>query len=446
MASRNRRSYPFSAPWVQYADYLYTSSEHSYKKRFKKWGLKKYDTVKNYAPPGNRPIISQSHAGEHVRGSRSTSTSAQHEEDLIQRNSHRSGGAVVKWTNSAVRMPMHIRPVEWQGQFTFILSQVENLYLGSMKRERWQVKDPLLVQEDQHDDLLVLVGTALKNFDSQENDIAWAVLRKAFVTLDKVVADRGVFSLPMIWESSRRMIRKGHHALASKFLAHAWKFARTKARDRPRDPFVLVLAGLCEVEKTHPEMLEDVILKAYGSCIQHVLQKLTSNNLTALTLWSDFVVYMDNRGAREVSQAADHLQTEIQQSGLDNDMEDDKILEVRGLSLYVLQTTPETAGEAEGVALDMLCRVNRRLQKGEKLEGGLRILWKDLKHTLGNFCYHKGELPAAIAHMRECLTYGIEDDRDVLTLKSLEEWHTELGELDEAERVRNVRLEFSQRG
>jgi hypothetical protein len=431
---------------VQYADYLYISSEHSYKKRFKKWGLKKYDTVKNYAPPGNRPIISQSHAGEHVQGSRSTSTPAQHKGDLIQRNSHRSAGAVVEWTSPAVRMPMHIRPVEWQGQLTFILSQVENLYLGSMKRERWQVKDPFLVQEDQHDDLLVLVGTALLNFDSQENGTAWAVLRKAFVTLDKVVADRGVFSLPMIWESSRRMIRKGHPDLASKFLAHAWEFARTKARDEPRDPFVLVLAGLREVEKTHPERLEDVILKAYSSCIQHVLQKLTSNNLTALTLWSDFVVYMDHRGAREVSQAADHLQTKIQQSELDNDMDDDKILEVRGLSLYVLQTTPETAGEAEEVALDMLCRVNRRLQKGEKLEGDLRILWKDLKHTLGNFCYHKGELRAAVVHMGECLIYGIEDDRDVLTLRNLEEWHTELGELDEAERVRNVRLEFSQRG
>jgi hypothetical protein len=85
------------------------------------------------------------------------------------------------------------------------------------------------------------------------------------------------------------------------------------------------------------------------------------------------------------------------------------------------------------------------VRAGEKLEGSLLIKWKDLNHTLGNFCHDKGDLRAAAMHMEESLVHGIVDDRDTLTLKNLEEWYVELGELSEAERVHQLRISSSQR-
>jgi hypothetical protein len=154
---------------------------------------------------------------------------------------------------------------------------------------------------------------------------------------------------------------------------------------------------------------------------------------------------MDNSSASETKQAVDSFRTLILRSEKDNGVDDDFTLEILGLSLYVLQSTNSTAAEAELVALDMFRRVNRRLQTGEKLEGSLLIMWKDLKHTLGNFCYARGELQAAVSHVEGCLIHGVVDHRDSIALKSLEEWYAELGKLDEAERVRQLRISSSQR-
>jgi hypothetical protein len=48
-------------------------------------------------------------------------------------------------------------------------------------------------------------------------------------------------------------------------------------------------------------------------------------------------------------------------------------------------------------------------------------------------------------HLEDCLIHGIVDDRDTIALKRLEEWYVELGELNEAERVRQSRISSSQR-
>jgi hypothetical protein len=79
--------------------------------------------------------------------------------------------------------------------------------MGSIEQGIWQVKNQFVVQEDIHDDLLVGVASTLRNFESQEPDIGRMGIRKAFMTLEKVVADCGLFSLITIWESFLRMIR-----------------------------------------------------------------------------------------------------------------------------------------------------------------------------------------------------------------------------------------------
>ena len=341
-----------------------------------------------------------------------------------------------------------MQQTERDTHFAAILSQVRNLYLGSIEQEKWQVKNRFVVEEDIHDDLLVGVGTALRDFDSQkwqECVIGGMAIRKAFVALEKVVVNCGLFSLPSIWESYLRMIRKGRREIARMFLLHVLQISKDMASYTSNHPFVQVIRGLLRLEKTDPDMLKHVILCAYRSCIDHVAQKLTLSHLTTLSLWSDYVVYMDNSSASETKQAVDSFRSLILKSENDNGVDDDFTLEILGLSLYVLQSTDSTAAEAELVALDMFCRVNRRIKSGEKLEGSLLILWKDLKHTLGNFCYAKGERRAAVRHLEECLVHGVVDDRDFIALKSLEEWYDELGELGEAERVHQLRISSSQK-
>ena len=239
------------------------------------------------------------------------------------------------------------------------------------------------------------------------------------------------------------MIQKGHTQYAKKFLSHALRLSILRCHYGRNHPFVQVIAGLLEIERTEPHMLEQVIFLAYRSCIGHVTEKLSSFHLTTLSLWSDFVAYLDSSSASEIKEAVDIFRRQIRRSEEDNGLDDDYTLELLGLLLYVLQSTESMAKEAELLALDMLCRVNRRLQAGEELEGSLFILWKDLRHTLGKFCHAKGDLRTAVMHLEDYLRYGVVDGRDALALEHLEEWYAQLGEQNDARRVRQWRIDSS---
>jgi hypothetical protein len=412
-----------------------------YKKRFKKWGWKKYQNVKDYAKPSSESSIPEPCAGGPFRERQSTSTCTTHIETFIPSSSRLNAAVVVDPTRLVLGVPTTIRQSELNGHVHAILLHVRSLYMGSIDQGKWQVMNQFVVQEDIHDDLLVGVASALRSFESLEPDIGGMGIRKAFKTLEKVVADCGLFSLPTIWESFLRMKRRGHDKIAKMFLDHTLRLAIHKAGYGFHHPFVQVINGLLRVEKINPYMLEQVILCAYRSCIDHVIQKLSSSHLTTLSLWSDFVVYVDNSSASETKQAVDSFR---QRSEEHNGLDDDFTLEILGLTLYVLQSTESTAAEAELVALDMLRRVNRRVETGEKLEGTLLIMWKDLNHTLGNFCHAKGELRAAVKHVEDCLMHGVVDDRDTIALKHLEEWYVELGEQNKARRVHEWRISSSQ--
>ncbi len=317
--------------------------------------------------------------------------------------------------------------------------------MSSMDQGKWKITDQCKVQEDIHDDLLVGVANALRDFESLGPKFGGMGMRKAFKTLEKVVADCGLFSLPAIWESFLRMIRKGHPQLAELFLSQALQWSIQKFRyEHNHNPFVQALVALRKTEKSHPHMLEQVIFRAYRSCIDHVIKKLSSFHLTTLSLWADFVVYVDSSSASEIKETVDNFRLATQRSEADNGLEDDYTLEILGLMLYVLQSRESMAEEAERVALDMLCRVNRRVEAGEKLEGNLLILWKDLRHTLGKFCRARGDLSEAVMYLEDYLSHGVVDDRDTFALQQLEEWYAELGKLDEAQRVQQWRISSSQ--
>jgi hypothetical protein len=419
--------------------------EPMYKRKFKNWRWRKNQNIKNYGKPDRESSIPEPYAGEPLRRGNYASTGTLYEESLVPGNTRGSTVAVGSPTHFSLGVPTPMRQTDLDGYVNSILFHVRSLYMSSMDQGKWKITNQCEVQEDIHDDLLVGVATALRNFESLGPKFGGMGMMKAFKTLEKVVADCGLFSLPTIWESFLRMIRKGHPQLAKLFLSHALQWSIQKSRyEHNHNPFVQALVGLRKIEKRHPHMLEQVIFCAYRSCIDHVMEKFSSFHLTTLSLWGDFVVYVDNSSASDTKEAVDSFRLATQRSEADNGSEDDYTLEILGLMVYVLQSRESMAEEAERVALDMLCRVNRRVEAGEKLEGNLLILWKDLRHTLGNFCHARGDLSKAVMYLEDYLSHGVVDDRDAFALEHLEEWYAKLGKLDEAQRVRQWRISSSQ--
>jgi hypothetical protein len=346
-------------------------------------------------------------------------------------------------------VPTTIRQTELNAYTTNILSCVKSLYVGSIEEGIWRVDNPFVVQEGIHDDLIFCVASALRNYESLGikfgiMGIKFGIMgiQKAVRILEKAVANYDPFSLPTIWESSLRMIWRGRNEFAKMFLSKALELATIK--HGLNHPFVQVINLLLQVEKIDPHLLEKVIVCAYRSCVDHVKQQLSSSHLTALSLWSDFIVYVDNSSASEIEQAGDSFGKLIRKSEKDNGVDNDTTLEILGQKLYLLQSTTSRAEEAEQVARDLLRRVNRRIRNGERLEGKLLIKWKDLKHTLGNFCHAKGELMAATMHLEESLIHGVVEDIDTIALERLEAWYKEQGETNEARLVRQLRIDNSQ--
>lgn len=389
-----------------------------YKRKFKKWGLRKNQNIKKYGKP---------------------------EQKLVPISSLCSVVPVRSPTHVRLGVPTPMGENELDGFMRSILSHVKNLYMSSMDQGNWKIMNPYEVQEDIHDDLLVGVANALRSFNSLGPKFLGMGMNKAFKTLEKVVADCGLFSLPTIWESYLRMRRQGHQELAMMFLSQAVQFSNIKFRyEYNHNQFVQALVGLRKIEKHYPHMLEQVIFRAYRICIDLVTNKLSSLHLTTLSLWGDFVVYVDSSSANEIKKAVDNFRLAKQRSEEDNGSDDDYTLEILGLTLYVMQSNKSMAEEAEQVALDMLGRVNRRVNAGETLEGNLLILWKDLRHTLGTFYHARGDLNNAVIYLEECLSHEVADDRDTFALECLELWYAQLGRLDDAQRIRQRRISSSQ--
>lgn len=341
---------------------------------------------------------------------------------------------------------------DFDGLLGTLLAKVKELYLSYPAQNKWKVKNPCDVEEDIHDDLLVGIATSLRNYSSLSPVVGYTGFQKALRSVGKVVgvgagADCGLFSLPAIWVSFLRMVRGQRSDWARVFISSALKLARQ--RFGRAHPFVEVLRSLQGLWMEEPGQIEKVVFTAYRSCIAHVKRELGDSNLTYLSLWGDYVVYLDGTSTNETQAMVRGIQTVIRASeedeGPDCGWDGDYTLELLGLTLYVLQSAPTMADEAEKVAGDLLDRVEQRKKKaGGNLEGDLFTTWKDLRHALGTFRQDKKDYREAVEYLEDFLNHEIVDERDTLALEKLERCYQSLGRDDDAKKVWEWRMKTSQ--
>lgn len=345
-----------------------------------------------------------------------------------------------------------------------LVGNVEQLYKHYLPT--WKVHNNNAVEEDEHDDLLVGINSSLRSLEESENSFAHHGIHKAFHTLRKVVVGTkksghcGFFSLPAILQGYLRFREHNEPIMAKCFILHAIRHAKQKFK--AKHPFVRVLVNLQHIrriqelqeyqairEAQNVQYLEDlmqanfeelkvIIYAAYFTCIEVTKQRLGAQNISYLQLWGDFVVYGDNSSA---SDALDVIQQAVRTCEEDNSECDDHTMTLLGMKLYVQQSIPSWTKEAEATALDMVRRLDSRVRKtGIDLEGDMLIIWKDLRHTLGNFQHARKEYAVAIWYLEVYLEKGVEDDRDIFALKLLEEWYSDWGDDAKALKVRERRI------
>ncbi|KAH7363899.1 hypothetical protein BKA65DRAFT_489891 [Rhexocercosporidium sp. MPI-PUGE-AT-0058] len=263
-------------------------------------------------------------------------------------------------------------------------------------------------------------------------------------------ADCGLFSLPAIWISFLRLVRENRPAWARQFLSLALKLARQKFGRKHQ--FVQVLFNLQKIWKKDPDQITEVVLAAYGRCIEDVKKSLGAFHLTYLSLWGDFVVYLDGRSVDDTQALVEDIRSVIkiveEEKGPDGGPNSDYALELLGLTLYVLQSAPRSltmADQAEKVAKELHRRLEeRKAEDGGQLEGNPFTTWKDLRQLLGQFCQDKENYHDAIGYLEEFLRFEIEDERDACALEKLERCYEAVGRNDAAKDVWQRRLKISE--
>jgi hypothetical protein len=235
---------------------------------------------------------------------------------------------------------------------------------------------------------------------------------------------------------------------AKEFLSRALTLAMRKFGRR--HPFVQILFNLEKIQMERPGSIDGLIRSAYYSCIAHLKDELGDFNLTHLSLWGDYVIYVDKASPDKTRAVVKNIRSLIKVSddgkGPDGGMDGDYSLALLSLTLYVLQSSETMADEAEKVTKELLVRLDqRKLRDGGKLEGDLFINWKDAIHTLGNFCYNKRDYHQAIGYLEDFCSYEIADERDILALETLQECYLSLGRDDDAKETRQWWMYHSQR-
>jgi hypothetical protein len=199
-------------------------------------------------------------------------------------------------------IPAPIRDTEFNELMNNILNNVKGLYISYPAQNKWKVQQQREVEEDIHYDLLVGVAVSLRNSSSLSRAVGNKGFQEALQMVGKVVgvgegSDCGLFSLPAIWISFMRLIQDKRSDWARKFLSLALKLARQKFGRK--HPFVQVLLNLQRIWKKDPDQIKEVVLAAYGRCIEDVKEELGAFHLTYLLLWGDFVVYLNGRSVHD---------------------------------------------------------------------------------------------------------------------------------------------------
>ncbi|KAL2063808.1 hypothetical protein VTL71DRAFT_5613 [Oculimacula yallundae] len=363
--------------------------------------------------------------------------------------------SLTNYSYSHQGIPPTMRDTDFDAILNNVLNNVKNLYISYPDQNKWKVQNHRQVEEDIHDDLLVGVATSLRNSESLSLSIGNKGFENVLQMVGKVVgaeegADCGLFSLPAILISFLRLVR-GNRRWAKRFLKEVLKVAKKKFGHK--HPFVKALSSLQKICNKDPDqtLITGVVLAAYGRCIEDVKGNLGTLHLTYLSLWGDFVVYLGGGSVNDTQALVKDIRNVIQvvdaEKGQNTGPLSDYALELLGLILYVLQSSPKMmADQAEEAAEELNRRLEQRMVKdGGKLEGDLLITWKDLRHLLGKICQDKKNYLKAIGYFEEFLNVDIEDERDACALEKLETCYEAVGRYDAAKDVKQRRMEACQK-
>lgn len=353
-----------------------------------------------------------------------------------------------------VSMPASPKDTDFDRILNTLLHNVKGLYVSYHGQSIWHVQDHRKVEEDIHDEFLVGVASCLKNWGFLSHVVSNKGFNNVLEMVGKVIgagkgADCGLFSLPAILISFLRLIRDGRTDWAQRLIARALMLARRRFGNKHQ--LVQVLSRLQKMQKTYPSQITEVVLGAYDRCIEDVREQLEPSHLTYLSLHSDFVVYTEGRSVNDAQALIKTIRTvvrlEDEKPGPDAGPTSDFVLELLGMTLYVLQApcAKPMAHQAQTAAEDLLGRLEKRkAEDGGELKGELLTTWKDLRHVLGQFCLEKKKYPEAISFLEEFLVFEIADERDTCALEKLEQCYTAVGKLDDAREVRRRRKKTSE--
>lgn len=318
-----------------------------------------------------------------------------------------------------------------------ILHHTRSLYISSLSEGRWKESNDDGLLRNQYSNFNTSVHTAVKDMNSSSTNIGMLGLKRIFKALDNVAGDCDIFSLPAIWESWRRLIGGNLPGLGNQLLVRALQISQQRLGSG--HPQVRVLAGICELQRFGSDLLEIVILQALRSCICHLENVLTLSHPATLIFWVFYLGNLDTLPSDDVETVLLNLRHQIRRAEEDNGVDDDYTL---GILECLISLVEMTGPEAEFVSMtnDMLSRVNRRLDSGEKLDGRLLIYWYNANYDLGWRAKSKGDLHSATQYLDGLLMFGIKDAHDAFVLQDLEGWYAELGDEDNATRARELRF------
>jgi hypothetical protein len=293
------------------------------------------------------------------------------------------------------------------------------------------------VPMNRYTDFMITVQNVVNDLRSSSTDIGIFGLERVFKSLAEIVGGCNLFSLPGIWNSWMIMVGAGLRDLGKEFLVRALQLSRQ--RFGSDHPLAKVLNGFCELQRTDPDLLEIVILRAYQSCTCHLENVLTLSHPTTLEFLVIYMRDVNTFTSDDVEKTLVNLHYNLQISEEENGPDDDFTLSFLNYIINLLEMSGPMA-EAEARANDMLSRVNRRLDSGEKLEGNLLMFWYNTNYHLGWFAKRRGDFQTGIRYLDNLLMFGIKDDRDVYVLHDLETCYTGLGDEDLAASMKELRI------
>lgn len=407
-----------------------------YKRKFQKWGWTKYVKSKTYCQQYSGTSANRLGRGGH-QWDFTTSACTKKGCTVPQNNSQAGSIQLSRPSKFQFTGLKAVLQTETDRCIGSILHHTKSLYIGSLSEGKWNGLRDDGLPTNGYIDFITGVRMVVYDLSSSSTDIGIFGLERVFKSLAEVVRDCDLHSLPAIWQSWMVIIEADLLDLGEEFLVRALQLSRQ--RFGSGHPLAKVLNGFCELQRTDPDLLKIAIIRAYRSCTCHLENVLTLSHPATLEFWAAYMRGVWTFTSDDVKKTLVNLRYNLQISEEENGTDDDYTLGFLDSIRDVLRTSGSDA-EAEATANDIISRVNRRLDSGEKLEGILLVFWQNANYELGWCAKMRGDTQTAIWYLENVLTLGINDDHDVGLLCNLEAWYDELGDEDLAASMKELRI------